>query len=505
MSLLEGITVEFDCKVQKTDRVNLVFDVFGLNVDKYKHVVVDNLIMPSEWDIVYITGVSGSGKTTLLRKIANKYKIDFDNMIFNKFSEKMSKSDTPLIDSIGKDFNESMFLLNTAGLSEAFIYFKRYRELSEGQKYRFYLAKLLESSSDIICVDEFVTALDRVTARIVAFNYQKIVRKLNKRLIVATSHDDLIDTLRPSHVISFDYAGEHHIKKMFFDNKATPPYLNEIEVRRVPPTSKDLQLLKYHYKNTKLPAMVLDIFGFYYKNNIIGLMISSVPIRTYMIDQFYLTEEERKIFSKLNTNERRLVSGNNTANICREVIHPMFRGIGLATHMFEKFIPLTNKRLVLASAAMFNYVKFQEAAGMTYIKPKNASKFEKLTKFFNNNNIDINRIYYDSNYRKSVINELINKKETFKEFLNLIELYTKRYFAGLGGRGIEESNKLRSSDMLEKYLIKLRPTNVKTYYKINENVPIDFSCLNKFRSKLIRKEPKNEQLIKKSIERRALR
>jgi len=59
--------------------------------------------------------------------------------------------------------------------------------------------------------------------------------------------------------------------------------------------------------------------------------------------------------------------------------------------------------------------------------------------------------------------------------------------------------------MLEKYLIKLRPTNVKTYYKINENVPIDFSCLNKFRSKLIRKEPKNEQLIKKSIERRALR
>jgi ABC-type ATPase with predicted acetyltransferase domain len=492
MSLFNNdISVEFDCEVERTKRVDLVFDVFGLNIEKYKHVVIDNLAIPYKWDILYITGVSGSGKSVLLRSIAEN--LNEKMLSYSKFTQRMKDTDKGIIELIGKDFEEAMFLLNTSGLSEAFIYFKKFVELSEGQRYRFYLAKLLESKSDVIIVDEFATSLDRITAKTVAYNYQKIVRRRNKKLIVATCHDDLIQELRPSHLISFTYSGEHEIRALKFDNSPRPPFIDEIETRKVSRSSKDMYILKYHYKNTHAPAMVLDILGYYYKDNIVGLMISNVPIRTYSLDRFYMTEGEREIWDTLTTGEKRLVSGNNTSNICREVVHPMFRGIGLASYMFERFIPQARKRLVIASAAMFNYVKFQESAGMRVIEPKSSSKYEKLSSFFTSSNIDVNRVYYDIKYRKEAIDEIRNDKVKLDKFLKLIELYTKTYFAGLGDRSIEENKRcLVSDEVLGKYLLKLRPTNVKTYYSVNRHVPIDFTSVHKFRSKLVHKKDLNK-------------
>lgn len=480
--LFDDISVSFDCEISRTSRVNLVFDVFGLNIDRYKHVVVDKLNMPDQWDIIYLTGVSGSGKSVLLKQVAKVLDIGLPS--YKAFADKMKRTDKAIIECIGRNFEDAMFLLNTAGLSEAFIYFKKFVELSEGQRYRFFLAKLIESDSDIIMVDEFATSLDRVTAKTVAYNYQKQIRRKKKKLIVATCHDDLINELRPSHLISFTYSGEHAIRAMQYEGVHRPPFIDDIEVRKVPHTSKDLYILKYHYKNTHLPAMVLDILGYYYKDNIVGLMISNVPIRTYSLDRFYMTDEEKEIWSGLNSNERRLVSGNNTSNICREVIHPMFRGIGLASYMFEKFIPQARKRLVIASAAMFNYVKFQESAGMVQIFPK-VSKYEKLSAFFTKNEIDTGRIYHDSEYRLEVLDKLKSNSDVFNEFIKLIETYTKSYFVGLNNRSAEEIKKTRlSTDILEKYLLKLRPTNVKTYHAVNKHVPIDFSSVHKFRSKL---------------------
>jgi ABC-type ATPase with predicted acetyltransferase domain len=490
--LFDNINVSFDCEVNLTPRVNLVFDVFGLNIDKYKHTVVDSLVLPDNWDIIYITGVSGSGKSVLLRSIAET--LDANMSQYSLFSKRESKRNNAIIETIGKDFEEAMYLLNTAGLSEAFIYFKKFVELSEGQKYRFYLAKLMESESDVIIVDEFATSLDRITAKTVAYNYQKVIRRRKKRLIVATCHDDLIKELRPSHLISFTYSGEHIIRKMEYEGVHRPPFIDEITVRKVPRNSKDLYILKYHYKNTHLPAMILDIVGFYYKENIVGLMVSSVPIRTYSLDRFFMSRKEKRMWNELNSNERRLVSGNNVSNICREVVHPMFRGIGLASYMFEKFIPQANKRLVIASAAMFNYVKFQESAGMTHIEPKSSTtKFDKLTKFFTANDIDVDKVYYDASYRNETINKLKSDKKAFGDFLTLIELYTKAYFGGLKHRAVEEVKKINiSNDMFEKYLLKLRPTNVKSYYSVNRDVPIDFSSVYKFRGKLIHNKKRGE-------------
>ena len=85
-----------------------------------------------------------------------------------------------------------------AGLSDAYLYIRKPVELSDGQRYRFRLAKLLEQNTDVWVADEFGAVLDRTTAKIVAWNMAKAARANGKTLIVATTHGDLVDELAPS-------------------------------------------------------------------------------------------------------------------------------------------------------------------------------------------------------------------------------------------------------------------------------------------------------------------
>ena len=45
--------------------------------------------------------------------------------------------------------------------------------------------------------DEFLALLDRVTAKVIAYNIQKIARKAGATLVVATTHRDMVDDLSP--------------------------------------------------------------------------------------------------------------------------------------------------------------------------------------------------------------------------------------------------------------------------------------------------------------------
>ena len=47
-------------------------------------------------------------------------------------------------------------------------------------------------------MDEFAACLDRDTAKIIAFNLQKIARQQGKAVIAATTHNDLVEDLNPS-------------------------------------------------------------------------------------------------------------------------------------------------------------------------------------------------------------------------------------------------------------------------------------------------------------------
>jgi ABC-type ATPase with predicted acetyltransferase domain len=104
----------------------------------------------------------------------------------------------PVIELLGKTTTDATNLLAKAGISDAWIYIRKPSELSDGQKYRLKLAMLMEREADVWIADEFGAVLDRVTAKVIAFNAQKVARERGVTLMIATTHTDLGEELGPS-------------------------------------------------------------------------------------------------------------------------------------------------------------------------------------------------------------------------------------------------------------------------------------------------------------------
>lgn len=190
------INKSFETKTKCTDRVIEVAEAFGLGLDDKQFVLYDNVeIEVEDGDVVYINGQSGSGKSVLLKELSHE--MEKTGKSVANISEVSFKKDEPVIDQVGKNMHEAIDLLSKVGINDAYILIRKPDELSDGQRYRLQLAKLIEKNVDVWVADEFGAVLDRVTAKAVAFNMQKVARKLNKTLIVATTHTDLVEELAP--------------------------------------------------------------------------------------------------------------------------------------------------------------------------------------------------------------------------------------------------------------------------------------------------------------------
>lgn len=194
------ISRAFDMNVERSPRVLEIGESFGLALSDKKFVVYDNLKIDIEQgDTVYITGQSGSGKSLLLRDL--KAQMLAEGKTIADLGE-IQLEEKPVIDLVGKTTVEATELLAKAGISDAWIYIRKPSELSDGQRYRLKLAKIMEQDSDVWIADEFGAVLDRITAKIVAFNIQKVARRLGKTFMVATTHTDLTEELGPNLTIT---------------------------------------------------------------------------------------------------------------------------------------------------------------------------------------------------------------------------------------------------------------------------------------------------------------
>ena len=203
------INKSFLTRVDRSDRVLEIAEAFGLGLDDRKFVVFENLELDvKKGDIVYITGQSGSGKSILLRELSEKVK---SNQTVTDI-DKIELLEKPLIDQIGENTNEGLKYLSIAGLNDAYLFVRKPSELSDGQRYRFKLAKLIESKTEVWVADEFLAVLDRVSARVIAYNMQKIARQQKATLIVATTHMDLMEDLNPDLYIEKRYREKVHVK-----------------------------------------------------------------------------------------------------------------------------------------------------------------------------------------------------------------------------------------------------------------------------------------------------
>lgn len=187
------ISRAFKSNVERSPRVLEIGESFGLALSDKEFVIYDGLeIDIDQGDIVEIIGQSGSGKSLLLRDL--KEKMIAQGLKVADLGE-IVLEEKPVIDLVGRSTVDATDLLAKAGISDAWIYIRKPSELSDGQRYRLKLAKIMEQDADVWIADEFGAVLDRVTAKIVAFNIQKVARRLGKTFMVATTHTDLSEEL----------------------------------------------------------------------------------------------------------------------------------------------------------------------------------------------------------------------------------------------------------------------------------------------------------------------
>jgi ABC-type ATPase with predicted acetyltransferase domain len=202
----------FTTRVTRSARVLEIAEAFGLGLDDKEFVIFDNLKLDVEQgDVVYITGQSGSGKSLLLKALEGlmteegKHVVNLDRVELD--------SERTLIDQIGRDTNDALRILSIAGLNDAYLFIRRPQELSDGQRYRFRLAKAIESGADVWVADEFMAVLDRTAAKVIAFSLQKTARKAGATVIVATTHTDMVPDLAPTLYIEKRYREKLRIEK----------------------------------------------------------------------------------------------------------------------------------------------------------------------------------------------------------------------------------------------------------------------------------------------------
>jgi ABC-type transport system involved in cytochrome c biogenesis ATPase subunit/GNAT superfamily N-acetyltransferase len=340
-----------------SERVVAVAEGFGLGLDTWeKFVVYDNAELKLDpRDIVYITGDSGSGKSVLLRALLADLGDEAVDM--NSISV---DPDKPLIETVGRTVEEGLELLSRVGLNDAFLFLRTYSQLSDGQRYRYRVARLVESGRQWWIMDEFCATLDRDTAKIVAFNVQRLARALGKAVVVATTHKDLFEDLRPS----------VHVHKRFGREIAVNYYPNEPaqecsltwEMRVEEGTTQDWKVLAgFHYRSHKIAAL-RKIFCLRRGEELCGVIVYCYPP-----PEAY---GRRMVLPRMTMHEL----NEKLSIISRVVVHPKYRTIGLGTKLVHDTLPLAGTDCVELVAVMAKYNPFAEHAGMRKIAEQQPSK-----------------------------------------------------------------------------------------------------------------------------------
>lgn len=159
------------------------------------HEINLSLQIPDLWSVGLITGPSGSGKTTVARELFPKF----------TYHEKFKWESSCLLDDFSADIDCKQItkILSSVGFSSPPKWLLPYDYLSNGQKFRCDLARVLLSEDNFI-YDEFTSFVDRQVAKITCAAVRKCIDKSHKRcarLVAVSCHNDIIEWLEPDWVL----------------------------------------------------------------------------------------------------------------------------------------------------------------------------------------------------------------------------------------------------------------------------------------------------------------
>lgn len=180
----------------RVEQVKGMFDV--PHKDEVRQEWTVNLpVEEKSWLIGAIVGHSGSGKSTIASEIFK------DSHLHDSFEW----NGNSLLDNFPKELatKDIVAMLSSVGLSSPPHWLKPFGHLSNGQKFRVELARLILSGHQRVVFDEFTSVVDRDVAKICCAALCKTLRRKKAPQLVAIScHFDILDWLQPDWVFDVD-------------------------------------------------------------------------------------------------------------------------------------------------------------------------------------------------------------------------------------------------------------------------------------------------------------
>lgn len=167
---------------------------FGFDVE----IPVDEEGVPTgDWRIGVVCGPSGSGKTSIGRKL--------DRLGWTEWGAEPWPTGA-VIDAINPEgsFDEVTAILASVGLGTVPSWLRPFSVLSNGERYRAELARLLaEKHRTRVWFDEFTSVLDRKVATVGAQAFAKSWRRESepRQVVLITPHADVLPWLKPDWVV----------------------------------------------------------------------------------------------------------------------------------------------------------------------------------------------------------------------------------------------------------------------------------------------------------------
>ncbi len=332
--------------------------------------------------IVVVTGPSGAGKSVLLREVARQV-----GGARSLAAEQLAACDIPAVDVLeGGSLAGRLEMLSRGGLAEATALVTPARFLSGGQQARLALAGVLHAArlsgqAELVIADEFCSALDIHTARGLCRRVRKLVTGSGLAILAATPRPELVSDLRPDLVILKPLGAPVCLLE--------PPRRASLDqVRRWPisrGTIRDYhELAGFHYlagppachkrvyvvrrPHSGRRCRWRDLAG----ADLAAVLVISPPLLTVRGRDIatagrYSDSDCREATSRLN---------REMECISRVIVHPTYRGSGLAERLVRHALATAQTPFVEALAAMGRVHPFFEKAGMapTFLEPDSARR-----------------------------------------------------------------------------------------------------------------------------------
>jgi len=187
-----NIVVETD--IESTFRVQQVAALYDVSFgEKSKESWDVNIpIENTDWRIGLILGPSGSGKTTIGKQLFG------ESAYHTGFEWPENKA---VVDGFDKKFSikEVCGSLTAVGFGSTPNWSRPFRVLSNGEKFRSELARILLEGPSLCVIDEFTSVVDRTVAKVGSSAVHKAVNRSDngRQYIMLSCHYDIAEWLRP--------------------------------------------------------------------------------------------------------------------------------------------------------------------------------------------------------------------------------------------------------------------------------------------------------------------